>query len=392
MNRFSRILPFFAVIILIFSCDFQTPKAIVIKGSPELRFTATMDITEHLMEMIGEFEDDEDYIYLDCVNTDIVTYAIFQQRIYIDDDFEFTDEDMDLIREGGSDGYVVGSDARQTRPDIMLLSYDVAPIIVSEIEMDDFPEGFSFRNSKTKIFIHGTPIADVLSFKVIIEEEEPAIHRSSNASNLAGLIGTYSGTSIPEGGEDIDWDFDGSGFTVKIEEIYIAEGEVVYDYMLEGQEVFVELVVWLPFDFIADEEAVLDLPEMFPKGKDLFGRDDPEDENPIDSFIKSLKFTMNMNRNPFTNALLNIESGPSLHGNTLFLSQNPIIDNSLEFELSEEKMEEVNQPSNVPFVPKVSLEFPIGGTLFVPRIFKITEVAFTAGINYRIGSSVGDEN
>jgi hypothetical protein len=350
------------------------PNSVQIKGSPDLRFSAKFDMGDYLKDFFNE--DDfkqkaQDIVLLDCEKTSVVTYLVYM-KLYDQVltlpfpntvDFTATGSDKNLVPTPGS-GY--------------------EKLEVPALDFGEFLDGFSFNQNSivSKLYLSGSPIIEGLSVELKINGGTPLPPKKGNrASGLKGKT-TYDKTELPSGGTEIDLPFDGNKLIIEYR-IFVKEKDTIKKEWMTNPSIMVELAVWFPFEFIADNGgAELKLPDdLFGEG-DLFGREDPGGGNTVTEMLESLSFAMKMNTNPFTGASLIVESkGIKI--------SNPIRGASLEFALNEQNMKAINSPANFPFVPKLKLVFNRGGILSFPRNFVITEIAFKTKLNHTIDLSGG---
>jgi hypothetical protein len=252
------------------------------------------------------------------------------------------------------------------------------PVILQGINLEFF-EGFHIDSNyiKSKIYLSGSEIADILTVRLRIDGVLSNGFGKTGASNLTH---DYPGTALPAYGKDVDLNFKDEEIELKFE-IVIEEGKIITDNMLGDQSVKVELAIWVPLIFDVTPGAIFALPgDLFSEEDDLFGRSSPDDDGSGD-MLESLVLSIKMNTNPFTNAILVTES--NIQGQANYIKfENPIIGKSLEINIDEKNMQEIN--NKYPFVPKLSIRFPNSAKLEFPRVFYAEELYFKARINYRM--------
>ncbi|MDR0465299.1 MAG: hypothetical protein LBG94_09355 [Treponema sp.] len=351
---FALILPVFSF----FSCSLEIPKAVQIKGTPEIRFGANLDLSESLSEMMDEFftaNNDDGISFINCTNTQMRTFIIhmnlFSEDINLPIGFDFSQGG--LIPHGLDDVY---NDS------------------MSVPAMDfDFLEDFSFSPSDTRIYISGSPIVNYLTTELTISGLSSEY--SMTGKSYLDDISEFDKLSLPNNGTPISLPFTGDSIAIDYR-IFFTEGKTIPSGLDTSLNVLVEIAVMVPMTLIAGSSgASFEFPEMFPAGQDLFGRENPGDENPLNEFVEALSLDIRFNNIPFTGATLMVKSGDinidsNFTGNSLFMN------------ISEAKMNEIN--NKYPFAPEFSMRFVPGGKLSIPREFKATEFAFKAKLNYRM--------
>jgi len=363
-----------AILVLsFFACDLTIPSAIEIKGTPEIRFGANLDIGDLLKDMVDGLFDNfsgsgDGPKFIKCTNTDINTFIIYSvvlEQPIVGDEFNNLSEAVNLL--GGS---------HSTPASIDLIS-GVTPIEIPSIDFSEFLGGFSFADFKANMYISGSSIVNALTVELDINGEK--ISRKGNKSSGLKNVVEYSETNLPEGIE-IPFTFDGNEITI-VPRVYIEADTVINSAMLSNPTILIEIAIWLPLVLTADNDgAKFEFPNLF-SGSDLFGRESPEDPNPVGDIVEWLSLEIKLSgTNPFTNAKLVVESKPA--GQTPIVIETPFGGNSLNFKIDESDMEKIN--SSYPFIPEISLRFDQGGKLSLPRSFKATEFAFIARLGFKI--------
>jgi hypothetical protein len=370
LKRFPFFLSFASVLLLL-SCNLQLPNAVQVKGSPELRFAAKFDMSEHLEGLINKdnLNNDPKIELLDCINKDIVTYLVYM------DVYDATVSTGGLPPVNGT-----------TTSDVTLTSGNIAiPAFTFDNEFKDFK--FNQENIKTKFYISGPSIVEGITVKLTMSpSKELAKSKANNKpSGLKGKTKTYNETELPDGGFYVnDLPFDGTQLDITYT-IYVAANTTIKSEWVNNNtsKVLVELAIWLPFEFKAKkDDAELPLPKDLFSDGDLFGRDKSDDDSTVTKMLESINFAMKMNTKPFEGASLIVSS-------TGINIRNPIKGASLEFALDEEKMKVINNPANFPFTPQFKIVFNNGGILKFPRELSITEISFKAKFSHTIDLSGG---
>ena len=356
---------------IFFACQVQIPTALEVKGTPEFRFAADMNIGSIFTQQLEEGFHSAGSTIIPCVNTTNLTFIfhedLFHEALAIDgfpDSGDFGDIEFGTALEDPTN--LVKSDE---------------PIEIPLSGLGNLLEGFTFHNTKSMLFVSGTEVVSKLWLGITINDipEKKINITGSMGSNRANWGNEYTRTTAPSGGYEIDLPLDGSNVSVTYR-VYAETDEIFYTTDFDDASIRVELVIWLPLEF----KAVSDGAEIaFPLGSffgksDLFGRDSPDAENFAGEIIESLSLEVRLNTNPFLGKKLVIQSGKNIE------IKKPINDNSLNFVFSEENMTLINDPANWPFVPSFKIAFDKGDTLKLPRFFNAAELVFTAGIRYRL--------
>jgi len=342
----------------LFACEF--PTAIELRGTPELRFSAKMDIGGMLAKQL-----EENLItgLVRCVNTSNLAY-IFHQDLF----------EQTLTLSGlPSDGSQLPS-----AMDMYTGSNSISTGIPTDL--DNLLKGFTFHNSKAYLFISGTDVIKKLSIGITINGDETTYKiTDNNPSNSETWGNGYTGSAAPYSRYPIPLPLNGSSVSVTYR-VFAEAGETFFSTDFDNAKIKVELVIWLPLEFIAGPNgAEMEFPLDFLEGGDLFGRESPDAENFAADIIESLTMTIKLNTNPFLEKELVIQNGPNIEIREL------INNNSLNIVFDEKNMALINDPANFPFAPKIKVVFRNGETLKIPRVFNITELILSAKIKVTIG-------
>jgi hypothetical protein len=359
--------------LFIFACNLQAPTAVEIKGSPDVRFSANIDIGKTLSKTIKDIFTKNDIKYfLECSAPDIQTFIVGVDIIKPEDS-QYTIDSADII-----DGKL---------PKEISLPEKQFSIDFSGLTKNDIMKrGFKFTGkAEAKIFIKSV-LSDGL--KIELSSDGAPLSYDIINSGLSGInseSNTYTPSGMPSGGKDIS-DFiipllkKGEKSDIKVI-ISIPEGSTI---IANGNiSMAVEMVIWLPMSFEAQAEAEFSMPEIFPENKDLFGREKPNDKNMVSDIVENLSIAVKMNKNILTGATLIAES----KGVTI---NNHITGDSLEFAVNEQDMKDINNPDNHPFIPQIKIYFPNAKTIAFPHNFSVTEVSFKGKLNYHIDLQGGN--
>ncbi|MDR0320350.1 MAG: hypothetical protein LBI28_02500 [Treponema sp.] len=380
MRKSIVFITFLLLVTVFFACDFQLPTAVHITGTPKIKVYATMDIGSLFTDILknGIDENNTDGLeILDCPNIETQTFIIYKNihsnnSLQIEDlgtfpGIEFLPDDFDIIM-----------------PFDKSLFASEQPIEISFSEFGELFDNLTL-SAKLLIFITGTGFIDNLTLGISINgEPEKTTHLSHTSSSGFSKVGnSYLGTTVPGGGIEIPLEFDGSDMTISYR-IFVAQGERIAKDDFEDGAINIDLAVWFPLVLKAGAGGGgMRFPEDTFSGdqNDLFGRDSPEDSNPVFEIFEYLKLDIGLNKNPFSGATLVIQNTDAQTMETIEIT-NPFTGNSLSFEITGENLTKIN--NSFPFAPQFSVKLEPNGSIVFPRNLKATHFAFTAGLNYRM--------
>jgi len=418
MRKSAAFLFLFLFLQVFFAC--QIPTAIEIKGTPSIRFAEEVDIGKMFTDLLKDaINKDEKLTIIPCPETEIITYLIHAElfnkefeAVEHEDDIGYLDfPGMELLPgdigvELITDKILIdGSEDRMTLP----LS-EIGSLLEGFVFCDGYNDDDDDKDGgyKTKLYFSNTNtnsgLIEKSRVKIKIEEmeeiEEEDDENSENGEkkykyNIINDINNiqilnhcsdiekwkehneYDGEFCPSDGVEIDVPITGKDIAISFI-VYIPAGETINLNDFDEGNMNVEVVIWLPFKFIAiGEKAELSFPDgsFFNSDDDLFGREEPDSENLIADIIESISVDVTFENNPFNGAELVISS----KGVTI---QNPIND-TLSFTITEDNMKKINEPANWPFIPDIKIGFKQGDTLSFPKKFNAIEFAFKAKVRYR---------
>jgi len=387
MRKSALFLVLSLFLLIFFSC--QIPTAIEIIGTPSVRFAETVDIGKMFMDLLSKAINKDDRLsIIPCDKPEVMTCLIHAELIDNKYNQVITDTDINDLFFGqelndGHLGYKL--DDKTT---LIRTNPDDDDVNVPLSELGSLLKGFMFHGYKTKLYLSGSKIIEKSKIIMTIEEIDPGSNPpippiTKSGKNESSKIDDwkkngYSGTSCPDGGIDIDIPITGKDVNVTFE-VYIPGGTTVYLDDFEGDTIKVEVVVWLPFEFEAVDEAELSFPDdaFFSSEDDLFCRDEPDSDSLFLDIIESLSVSVKFKNSPFNGADLIISSlGIDIH--------NGIENDTLSFTLTEDDMKAINDPANYPFTPNIKIGFQDGDILSFKRLFYAIEFSFKAKIRYRI--------
>jgi hypothetical protein len=379
-----------------FACEFNLPKTIEIKGSTSVKFAEKVNIGDMFTDVLkSEIQNENDKMdnmimtILPCETTENFTFIIhmdlFDQPIDIDNgDGVFPDypgnELSDLINDLDINGPTTLTNDR-------IIIYLDEPITLPLSSIGSLLEGFTFKDTKTKLYFSGSDsIFSKLRIDIEIGDSDPITIDCSNGDveNQDSGFDTwktgYTAAGLPNGGIEIDIPRNGDDVIVDFEVVIPKNTPLQLSDFKDGF-IKVEIVVWFPFVLEANAGgAEISFPDdaLFSSTDDLFGRSSPGEENMLTDNIENMSLEIVFDKNPFKGSELVVWSGGNIE------IRNQLTNNSLSFTISENDMNKINDPSNWPFTPNFKMEFPGGATLSFPRQFNAVEFIFKAKIKYRM--------
>jgi len=322
--------------------------------------------------LTSSFSGNDKITHIRCTDTEIKTFIVH---------INLYEDEIELPPEIEGALYLLPSGGNLLIPsELDLVPAETVPVPV--LDFSEFMSGMSFKSVKTKLYISGSDILDILSIKLIVDGGAPQIFQLEQFKSESGLDDTeFDGNELPEGGLEITLPFDGQSFDISYS-LFIEQNTLIPRSILDDdKKVYIEIAVWLPMDLEADDDgALFKFPDDFFPNEDLFGRKSPEDSNPVNEMIESLMIVISLNKNPFSDAVLVITSTDAITGNVITI-ENPFNNNALTFGINSMQMMQINK--DYPFAPKFSVKFAKGGALLLPMNFKATEFAFKAKLNFR---------
>jgi len=386
---------------VIFACTI--PTSIEIKGSPKVKFTANIDFSEEISEMIKEGLDSSENANinkLNCTKGTPINGQVYQTFLF---HMELINETFEFEYGGGTPGKInipgLGEfEVTELPNQVIELSEDIPlkviggtqnpePIKLNFSSLSEILPGFKFDESHitAKLYMDGSELIELINIELEIDsvplesEGTPISAIPSFSREPSGInpdAGEYSGADLPNGGYIID-DFapllndrDENGKEVTYS-VKIPAGTTINTSSLGDVDVVVELVVWVPLYFIAESN---DTEFEFP-GDFMGGIGDFIDS--IAEYMDSLTLVIDLNPNPFSKGTLVIKS-------TEVEIRKPLNNTSLIIPISKENMEKI--VANSPFEPSFSIVFDNGENLGIPKELKITTVSLEAKLNYTIGN------
>ena len=371
MRKTANFLVSIVVFAVFFSCNFNNfklPTALEVYGNPELTFSAKKDIGEMLEDQLGDTE----FELITCTNTATRTH-IFRKSIF-NDDFNLS---------GHKPHDLEGQDT--LAEDITL---DENHVKIS-LDFSTVLKNFELKPVKARLYIYDSNLNEVIKIKITGTDPDFSNFDDFkfNKESVSFNNNMFAGTRLPGIEKDeitlkLNKEEQTIEFTVKI----LAGSDVNSAWF--SQPLKADLLIWLPLEFIATDDAQIFFPDDFLfSGGDLFNRENQGDSNPISDFIESLELSINLKENAFKGRELIIWSGPkesnySDPGNIVI--KHVLEGNAFVIPFDRETMGLINDPDNWPFSPKFLFEYEKDEELIIPREFVSTEFVFKAKVHYRM--------
>jgi len=364
----SHIFPVFLIFSVLFAC--QIPTAIEVRGTPELHFSAKMDLGNMFAQQLEDGF--SDFTLLRCVSTNNFTYLAYR---------DLYNEPLDIndLPDSDFDPSILGDTLIEDKD--LIKPTDGNSKIIPFSGLKFILDGFVFSKAKAFIFVSGTDIIKKLNLGVTVDgkAEQNFEIEASIPSKCDTSSDEYFAPALPLGGHNIEMPLDGSDVILKFRVFAEAGKSFVIDDF-NNADIRVELVVWLPLEFEAGSNgAEVTFPAAFfgDEGQDLFGRN-PDDENAVMDVIERLSLVIKLNKNPFLGKDMIVSGGNDIE------IREQIKTNSLNMVFDEETMTRINDPANLPFAPTFKIVYNSGDTLRFPRVFNAIEIIFSARIKFMI--------
>ncbi|MCL2759644.1 MAG: hypothetical protein FWD22_05480, partial [Treponema sp.] len=368
------------------TCKFDIPTAIEIKGTPSFSFTGNFDTGDFLREMLDDLldaGDSEEYIRLyDCINTPSVFTMMAAITLY-DEEFYFESDNLaaiQLLFETGmfDDGIPLDNPVF----DVTNFPFFADTVEMPDLDLSEFLGDFIFDGYEAHIYISGHDILTLLDIN--IHEQNFSRNNPSNLESSPLVDGNkYLGTSMPAGGAPITILIDNDLEEINVDIGLSLTGAITQEMLAPGN-VKIELVVWLPFRFVAPTGGEWDLFDFSSdegEDDDLLGRSYAGDSSAIGDIVESLYLEVKLSGFPLDNSTLQITNGT--FGTPDYINIPVAIgSNSLVFNFSAADMAKIN--NSYPFAPEIKVVMNPGAELYIPRNLMMTELAFKAKIKYRI--------
>ena len=395
MKKVISFFSFLLILFFVFSCDL--PEKIHIMGSPKLKFATDLDFSEEFREMMREaFEDNDldNLVILDCTNSTL-EWMTFLIRVGLVDYSQPIDKGIiDNVPDTG---------APFTLPVDFTLIETETTLLFSEF--GKFLEGFKFGTAGTNkigssFFInsHGDIFDDVkitLSFTDFDGTNEKGVINDSISNKKTAVIdlsgSEYKGIGVPAGGIDFDvTDFFNDKEDKKIKlKVFLETGTEYPPDLLtklkeqDEQEIDVELVIWLPLVFEAEEDAEFILPGFEDLGDFLSSLATDSGD-----MIKSLNLEIGLNINPFNRGKF---VARNIKDKDEFFNIN-MDANSIAFDVRPEDIDKINKikEKEPDFETEFVIKFVDGDELGIPKELKIMSIGLEAEIDHTISFGGGE--
>jgi len=386
------------LVLIFFACEFITPTAVEIKGSPSLRFSERVNIGKMFTDLLEEaITGDDKMEFFPCKQTADLTYLIYMD-LY-NEEFEAVENEQDWLKLNFPGMDIPWSEIGSALPNERVLIDGVDDAVTLPLlQIGTLLEGFQFSGYKTKLYFSGSDFVGKAKVDITIQDVVNGVPTGVitkigdglDISNRKSDVETwetngYNGTSYPSDGVEVAIPIEGKDIAVSFK-VYIPAGQTLTLADFAAGSVKVEIVVWLPFVFEAvTNDAEISFPEdaLFSSKDDLFGRDKPGADSMMTDVIESLSLEIMFDKNPFTGSDLIVFSKGD-EGSSGIEIKNPITGRSLSFAFSENDMKRINAPENWPFTPNFKMKFRPGATLEFPREFYATDLRFNAKIRYKM--------
>jgi hypothetical protein len=367
MKKFFTFLSLALTLLFVFACDLQLPKAIQIKGSPELKFSTNweVDIFSNMMESAFGSDSSDQEIH-ECLNAPEYKTYLIRMEIF--------NGDVNIASKDVSNG--MGGE-HTLNEELVLASSDTAPKKLPFSGFGDYLDGFKLKTDdiKSKLYVDGsseivTAITIKLSGNVSLPDGSTGKVSQRGSANNAHTL-----PKLPDGGIDVDLhpDFFKKDASLDIGyKIYLAQGEVIETAWLGNSKIDAELVIWIPMVLEAEKNnAEIKFDSLKGVGDFLISMSES-------GFIEGLNIAVGMGVNPFKEGKLVARD----INNTGFEITNPMSADALNFTLSEKDVEYINENY---FDPEFSIRFERQGAVIkIPKIFSVTTISMTAKLNYTV--------
>jgi len=366
------------VLLLIFACDLQVPKAIQVKGNPELKFAVkSWEIDLFSDIMASALGDNDNTQIFECINAP--TYKTFLIRMELfDSELELEDPlGGVVININGGDYSIDNQDIIFTLQEpVYLASSDPDEPVTVTLSFSNFNDsmpGFKFKKEsiKSKLYISGSEIVTIFTveFKTNISTDQMKVTNNYDLPDNAHTTMTV----LPDGGINVDIaDLISSGDDAEIEfKVFIEKDKDIRREWLNTHNFKGELVIWIPMELEAGDDGA-DI--NFNKLGSFEGFGDFFTSLSEYGYIKSIDLSIGMNVNPFMNGILIIEDDN-------YKIENPMGEKTINFAFSED---DVNYINNNSFDPELIFSFGPKAIVRVPKTFSLTTVALKAGLEYTL--------
>jgi hypothetical protein len=356
------------------------PSELEITGSPSVKIAVNKYFSEYFDEMYDNVLNNEDPAahVLNCTNPSLKYKTFFIHiEAFRDDDFDYDLNGADLLDDGDDsfifingtrvDGKIKDDTSNSKKYFVTNEDKEIPPSCdpysASFNDFGDYLIGFELTGIKSKMYLSGSDIVDVLSidlYHYISEDNKILISKEKDANPYEKIdiesLESYTGTDLPPGGTDID-----------ISDLINSREEFKLSYLLNikanthvdlawfdyTQVVIVEIAILLPMEFeAAENEAFIDFTDYL---NDIGGLINKAAKT---EFIESMNLTIGLKpENPFGSGIFVIKDEH-------YRIESPMDNDSFPFILSNEDLEYIN---NTEFIPNFSIVYKKGNTLKLPN-------------------------
>jgi hypothetical protein len=366
----------------IFACTI--PTGVEIRANPQMTLPASVDFSEKFAEGIRNGFSGNDMKMYDCISVkDPQTFLISVTLPSLPNPLG------NVLLSGGS-----GTTPRP--PSDMILATNKAnhplnpgginpPISIPLSGLNDFMgDGFKFRRIESKLYVsdsNNTGLVEKLKVELYNGDDliPPTIGDAADiGSGQSGLEpgqSDYLPTELPAGGNTIDIAplLDSKQEVELIYYISLKGGAGTIPAAWDNAQIKVELLIWLPLDFKADDlsgGAVIKFPDMFEDGKDLFGRTSAEDS--MLKMMSRIRVEIGMTSPAFKGGIMKMEG----------ITDCPLESNAIVLDLGSTDIEYIN--THYPFSPDIGIWFRNGEGPTIPRGLGVISLGFDADVNYKL--------
>jgi len=424
MKKHSVYLALAIFILLSFStCNFEIPERVLVKGSPSITLSSRegydfgSDLISELMKSLDFGEDSPLKIY-ECTHNSLTAYTMLVV-------LELPEiEDFDILSsfQGNSyldsipDGTTVKASDLINNSDgggLVFPSFDTSMFNFEDFDfnnlMGDLPFQLDSNKIKTKLFISGHPIIDLLSVDVGGEPAPGSLGAPAWGSSLNETEKKYSANGLPANGIPITLPFDAgfSGFNIDIG--IDGDADISKEVILAPPEpVKTVLAVWFPlelkvksmtssepgypylsfevFNFYEEDEETGLVPDLLNREEEGYIMK----LDGIDVSIESVSLSVTLSALPFSGIFL-VDQGTGTE-------YKKFVD--IGFNKNSNKISVTVNMKNIedtwPFAPKISILLEQGSSISIPRELKVTRLEFSAKISALVDlagfAGIGSQN
>jgi hypothetical protein len=388
MKKFGKILGFTLIVLSVFACEL--PSSVEVKGSPELKFAANMDFSEMFANIPGDdFGQGIDGMsILDAENSGKYKTFVIRMELFNETIESPINGDTEIVI-GGNIIDLSGT-TLDTSSDVELFdtSNTGDEISLPFSDFGEFLEGFKVSTSdiKASLYFGGSSVVEKLNMDMTLGSSQYEITPELQPSGISSSDTVYEGTElppIPNTSQDmtsaIQELFADTTVDAALDlSVYFPQNTSIEVSELTNASLSAELVIWVPLSFEADGNDVVD--GMTGTKKEV------EELNSAGEFISELAGVEVLESMDLS---LGITAGHPFDGGYLliqdkndpsFVIKNAAGGNSINIALTKEEIDRINEKGDM-YEPELSIFFPNGKTLGVPKTLGITSISVKAGIS-----------